>query len=79
MVRNKLKPGSTTVSIEIPLDYVGKEIEILVYASEEIKIDLNKPVHRDKLPEGIMGILPNDEFGSDELQRHRDELGRRID
>ena len=81
MVRNRIKPDTTRIYLEIPLDYVGKDIEVLLYAVEEVKIDLNRPVHRDLHPGGFNGILTDEDWNRslEEKHKHRDELGRRID
>lgn len=37
MIRKRITPDKQTVSIEVPKDYVGKQIEVLVYAMDEFE------------------------------------------
>ena len=37
MVRKLIIPSQTNVSIEVPKNYIGKEIEVLLYAVEELE------------------------------------------
>jgi hypothetical protein len=45
MIRKTITPDKQTVSIDVPENYVGKQIEVLVYATDELeeqKADLKK-------------------------------------
>ena len=37
MVRKLIIPSQTNISIEVPENYVGKEVEVLLYAVEELE------------------------------------------
>lgn len=36
MIRTVITPMQQTVSLEIPRDYVGKQIEVIVFAKDEV-------------------------------------------
>jgi hypothetical protein len=40
MIRTVVTPATTDLHINIPNDYVGKKIEVLVFSSNEIKEEL---------------------------------------
>ncbi|EPE83792.1 hypothetical protein LEP1GSC021_5071 [Leptospira noguchii str. 1993005606] len=44
MIRTRITPKNTELHISIPEGYVGKNIEVLLYAIEEIKEEPKKPV-----------------------------------
>jgi len=46
MVRTVIIPQKTDVHISVPESYIGKEIEILIYAKEEIHEQINNQVHK---------------------------------
>ena len=37
MIRKTITPDKQTVSIDVPENYVGKQIEVLVYATDELE------------------------------------------
>ena len=37
MIRTKIIPENTNLQLSIPKDYVGKQVEILVFTTDEIK------------------------------------------
>lgn len=37
MIRKTITPDKRTVSIDVPENYVGKQIEVLVYATDELE------------------------------------------
>jgi hypothetical protein len=42
MIRTIITPISQTVSFEVPQDYVGREIEVLLYAKDELEQQTQK-------------------------------------
>ncbi len=86
MLRTRITPGDTRIYIEVPADYVGKDLEVLIYGIDEVKIDLNKPVQREAINGTLNGISHeveaihlngiNHPNGHD---RKRDAWGRKID
>ncbi|MCF2447493.1 hypothetical protein L0657_26295 [Dyadobacter sp. CY345] len=39
MIRTIITPKQQTVSLEIPRDYVGKQIEVIVFAKDEVTFE----------------------------------------
>ncbi|MDR1975022.1 MAG: hypothetical protein LBQ31_10225 [Bacteroidales bacterium] len=59
MIRTVVVPSNNAINLSIPLDYIGKKIEILLYKSDEVK---EKPLelhHCDVA--NFKGILTSDE------------------
>ncbi|EMO77635.1 hypothetical protein LEP1GSC127_5044 [Leptospira kirschneri str. 200801925] len=44
MIRTRLTPKDTELHLSIPEGYVGKNIEVLLYAIDEIKEEPKKPI-----------------------------------
>ncbi|MFA4796146.1 hypothetical protein ACSYG2_02625 [Leptospira interrogans serovar Icterohaemorrhagiae] len=44
MIRTRLTPKNTELHLSIPEGYVGKNIEVLLYAIDEIKEEPKKPI-----------------------------------
>ncbi|WP_061248966.1 hypothetical protein [Leptospira noguchii] len=44
MIRTRITPINTDLHLSIPETYVGKNIEVLLYAIDEIKEESQKPV-----------------------------------
>lgn len=42
MIRTSIKPSNPTISFEIPIEYVGKQIEVIAFANDE-GIDIQHP------------------------------------
>ena len=53
MIRAKKKSLQNTITLEIPPEYIGKELEILIYASEEVK-DSNEIIETHIVSEPIL-------------------------
>jgi hypothetical protein len=61
MIKTILTPQNNNVYLSIPNNYIGKEIEILLYAREELTI--NKPKEKKKFSD-FNGILSEDDYKS---------------
>jgi hypothetical protein len=56
MIKTHLTPKEQNISITVPQDYVGKEIEVLVYAVDELKEKDTVVLPKQKLSE-LAGAL----------------------
>lgn len=54
MIRTKRKSAKRTVTIEIPNEYIGKDLEILVFTSEEIKDDTDTIIETHIVSEPLL-------------------------
>jgi len=61
MIKTILTPQNNNVYLSIPNNYIGKEIEILLYAKEELTT--NKPKEKKKFSD-FNGILSEDDYKS---------------
>jgi len=80
MVRTVIEPQNNTVSLLIPNDYVGKKLEVIIYADDEIwKVSTGVNTPRSKIS-SFRGILTNDEAEKyhQYLQKSRQEWDRDI-
>lgn len=48
MIRTKLIPDNKRVSIDLPEEYIGKEVEILLYATGELKDQVIQKINTAK-------------------------------
>ena len=71
MIKTIVTPKTNQYKIELPLKYVGKKIEILVYAVDEL-INENKQTTDTRLSRKYRGIL-NKEQGT-ELNNHINQM-----
>ncbi len=58
MVKTIATPQNNNLNLFIPNNYVGKEIEILFYAKEELKVQTASP---KKKPSDFFGTLSKEE------------------
>ncbi|GAA0525101.1 hypothetical protein [Chitinophaga japonensis] len=78
MIRTTLTPQNTDLHLSIPKDYVGKQIEVLLYATDELQ---QAPPVKNTLAK-LRGALKltNDQYNN--LQQHikdiRNEWNRAI-
>ena len=56
MLRTIVTPDNQNVSIHVPQEYVGKQIEVLLYATDEIKPEVPKNAKTLK-PSDFAGTL----------------------
>jgi len=58
MIRTTVTPQNTTVelSVSIPKEYVGKQLEVLLFASDEVKTETHTPATKKK-PSDFVGTL----------------------
>jgi hypothetical protein len=77
MIRTTIKPTNTDVHISIPDNYVGRNLEVLLYATDEPQNIVSEEVNTMSK---YRGILSSDE--ADELQEYvkksREEWGKDI-
>ena len=80
MVREIIKPKTSNINLSIPLEYIGKEVEILVFPvniTSRFEYDeKNEQERRKKAFENFMklkGTLPGDFDYKKELAEYRDE------
>jgi hypothetical protein len=64
MTRTIITPENNSILLPVPDEYVGKKLEVLIYAVEELSE--NKP--QQKTMEFYKGILTSEE--AQQLQRH---------
>jgi hypothetical protein len=79
MIRTKVTPEHQDISIHIPQDYVGKQIEVLLYAVDELQEE--KRIESKK-PSDFRGKLKLSDEQYSDFQNHvkniRDEWKRDI-
>jgi hypothetical protein len=44
MIRIIITPDNERISFDLPLDYVGKKVEVIAFTNEEATVDIDKPV-----------------------------------
>ncbi len=73
MIRKKIKSEKTTVSIELPAEYLGKQLEVVVFSLEEVTSKQKNNVN----PASLRGTLKLSEAEyknfNDYLHKVRDE------
>ncbi|MCL1936802.1 MAG: hypothetical protein FWF52_00195 [Candidatus Azobacteroides sp.] len=57
MVRTVITPTQTDIHLSIPENYIGKKVEITLFALDEL---MEK--HPQKTLEDFLGLLPEDEY-----------------
>lgn len=83
MVRTIIKPESSSINLSIPQEYIGEEVEILVFtvntADSSLKYSDENEKINSKRQEGFnnfmkyKGTLPSDFDYKKELKNYRDE------
>ena len=43
MIKTTVTPKSNKINLSIPNNYIGKEIEVLIYAKDEVDVDKERP------------------------------------
>jgi hypothetical protein len=67
MIRTIITPEKQDISIHIPEDYIGKQVEVLLYATDELK----GPKDTDKKkPSEFRGTLNLSKDQYDDIQSH---------
>lgn len=71
MIRTRITPQNTDLHLSIPEGYVGKNIEVLLYAVDEIKEEPKSPVTM----KDFKGILSKESAAKlqEKIQKERDE------
>ena len=67
MIRTIITPEKQDISIHIPEDYIGKQVEVLLYATDELK-EHNNTVK--KKPSHFRGVLNLSQDQYDDIQSH---------
>ena len=60
MIRTVVTPLNTDLHLSIPKDYIGREIEVLLYAKDEL--EENKKIKPKKTMANFTGILSENEY-----------------
>ena len=71
MIRTIITPVDTSITLSVPENYIGKEIEVLIFDTDEIK-DNEKPIIK---PSSLRGGLSKEsaEKMQQYIQQSRDE------
>ncbi len=79
MIKRTLVASESQIHIDIPNDYVGKQIEVLLYPSDEVLSEQKLPLGKGN-PALVKGILTEEEAAKfDEyLKQARSEWDRDI-
>ncbi|MDR1356462.1 MAG: hypothetical protein LBJ58_02190 [Tannerellaceae bacterium] len=79
MIKSSLTPQSDTITLSIPLNYIGKRVEILLYTDEELHEDTCASTH-DSGVARFKGLLKGSEADKYQqyLQKARQEWDRTI-
>ena len=77
MVRTSITPEQTDIHISVPINYIGRKIEVLLYPVDELTDELTKDV-RKKKPSDFAGTLSKEEGEKfhQYLKQARDECER---
>ncbi|WEA02407.1 hypothetical protein [Mucilaginibacter sp. SJ] len=67
MIRTKVTPENQDISIHIPQDYVGKQIEVLLYAVDELQ---EEKIAEGKKPSDFRGKLKLSDEQYTDFQSH---------
>lgn len=71
MVRTTITPENQDISIHIPEDYIGRQIEVLLYAVDELE---NQKSLRKKKPSDFRGKLKLTDEQYQDFQNHIKEI-----
>jgi len=71
MVRTTITPENQDISIHIPEDYIGKQIEVLLYRVDEL--NTQKPMERKK-PSDFRGTLKLTDKQYQDFQKHLTDI-----
>lgn len=71
MIRTTIKPEKQDVSIHIPENYIGKEIEVLLYAVEELSVSEDL---KHKKPSAFRGALKLTDEQYADFQTHLKDI-----
>lgn len=77
MIKTTVTPKNNQINLSIPNNYIGKEIEVLIYAKDEVDVDNEKP----KLSMAdFCGVLSEDDYQAlkEHTEQSRKELNRSI-
>lgn len=61
MIKTVITPLNNNLSLEIPDNYVGKEVEILLYAKDELQENKSRS---NKTIADFIGVLEEDDYQS---------------
>jgi hypothetical protein len=77
MIKAIVTPKNNKLSLSIPDRYIGKEIEVLLYAKDELQEEKAKP---KKSMADFRGVLSEDDYQSlkDHTEQARKEWNRAI-
>lgn len=75
MIRTNLTSNNTHINILIPNDYVGKQLEVLVYAKEEVSESVPEALTKRRKPSEFIGSISKDKAVRmlHEIQKSRNE------
>ena len=76
MLRTIIKPSSQKINLSIPDEYIGKEVEILVFPVNNMADSEDRQTRKQKAFQNFMkykGVLPADFDYNSELSEYRDE------
>lgn len=71
MLRTTITPNNTNINIIIPPNYVGKEIEVLLYSVEELNENKNVLETKRRKPSDYAGAISKET--AEELLKHVDQ------
>ena len=68
MIKTVVTPQNNNINLSIPNSYIGKEIEVLLYAKEELAEEKQKP---KKSMADFSGVLSENDYQS--LKEHTEQ------
>jgi transcription antitermination factor NusA-like protein len=68
MIRTVVTPENQNLSIHIPADYIGREVEVLLYAVDELKQP--EKMSERKKPSDFKGLLKLTDKEYEDFQNH---------
>jgi hypothetical protein len=71
MIKTIVTPQNNSIYLSIPNNYIGRELEVLLFAKDELEEEKSKP---KKTMANFTGILSEDEYQS--LKSHTEQARR---
>lgn len=75
MIRTNITSHNTNINLVIPTGYIGKQLEVLVYAKEEVAETVPTKLVKKRKPSDFIGSLSKDKAKKmlQEIQKSRIE------
>lgn len=72
MIKQRIKPENGSITINIPDNYKGKELEVLIYSDDDVSLETKLKSKKKFNPEEAWGILSKEE--AEKYRQHLKEV-----